>query len=302
MKQGASQRGFTLIELMIGLLLGLLVAAAASAIFLANSRTREATDSLSRVQEGARVAFELIARDVRQAGGHSCGSAEMPIANSLANRDTVWWSTWGTGLIGYGPATASPGLAFGTGAGQRLNGTSAIEIKYASSRDFDSAAQTGTPAQFVLNVPSAVHGLPPVDIVTICSPIGPSGANPGQQGGPLMTIAQVSVPANSSTLTYATATPGNCANNPRFSSVACNATSGAAYVFPAGSRVARYNAVRWYIANNGRGGRSLYRSTITRVNNPTVVNEEMIEGVTDLNITYIQEGATAYVPAASVTN
>jgi type IV pilus assembly protein PilW len=293
--------GFTLIELMIGLLLGVLVIAAAAGIFLTNSRTREATDSLSRVQEGARVAFELIARDLRQAGSHSCGSFEMPVGNSLINREAVWWSTWGGGLRGYGvgqpfdgPLGDPPTSAAVTA---RATGTAAIEIKYASARDFDSAAQTSSPAQFTLNAPAATHGLVDGGLVMICSSIGPLGANPGQQDGPYATIARVAVAGP--VVSYISA--GNCAPTPRFNSTACTAVSGAPYVFPIGSRVARYNAVRWYVGNNDRGGRSLFRQTIT-AGPTTVVREEMIEGVTNLLFEYFQDGGTGYVAAGAVTN
>jgi type IV pilus assembly protein PilW len=301
--------GFTLIELMIGLLLGVLVIAAAAGIFLTNSRTREATDSLSRVQEGARVAFELIARDLRQAGSHSCGSFEMPVGNSLRNREAAtggtspqWWSTWGGGLQGYGIAEATPGLPTSGAATARVAGTAAIDIKYASARDFDSAAQTGSPAQFTLNAPAATHGLVDGGLVMICSSIGPLGANPGQQDGPYATIAQAAVAGSVVSYIGATGVPGNCAPTPRFNSTLCNAVSGAAYVFPIGSRVARYNAVRWYVGNNDRGGSSLFRQTITAGNTPTAVREEMIEGVTDLRLAYFQDGGTAYVGAGAVTN
>jgi type IV pilus assembly protein PilW len=97
-------------------------------------------------------------------------------------------------------------------------------------------------------------------------------------------------------------TPGNCAPTPRFGSILCNPLSGFPYVFPAGSRVARYIPVRWYIGNNDRGGRSLFRQTISNVNNPTQQREEMVEGIRDLTIEYFQDGGTAYVPAVSVTN
>ena len=62
-------RGLSLIELMIALLLGLLVVGGAIGIFTSNRRAYNATESLSRVQENARVAFEMMSRDVREAGG-----------------------------------------------------------------------------------------------------------------------------------------------------------------------------------------------------------------------------------------
>ena len=55
---GASRvRGFSLVELMIALLLGLIVIGSAGSIYLANKRAYPATEVLGRVQESSRVAF-----------------------------------------------------------------------------------------------------------------------------------------------------------------------------------------------------------------------------------------------------
>src|SRR3546814_5610031 len=71
-------RGVTLIELMIALVLGLLVVAAAIGIFLSNKQVFRTSDNLSRMQENARIGFELMARDLRMAGASAC-SREIPI-------------------------------------------------------------------------------------------------------------------------------------------------------------------------------------------------------------------------------
>jgi type IV pilus assembly protein PilW len=85
------QLGFGLIELMIALVLGLLVIGAAFAVFQSNQATYRANEGLNRIQENARVAFELMSRDLRAAGGSACSSAsvmETADANSLLFRDT----------------------------------------------------------------------------------------------------------------------------------------------------------------------------------------------------------------------
>lgn len=68
----ASMAGFGLIELMISLVLGLLVIGAAFAVFQSNQASYRANEGLNRIQEGARVAFEMMSRDVRSAGGSAC--------------------------------------------------------------------------------------------------------------------------------------------------------------------------------------------------------------------------------------
>ncbi len=68
----ASAKGFGLIELMIAMVLGLLVLGAAIAVFQSNLRTFNANDGQNRVQENARVAYELLSTDVRATGSSAC--------------------------------------------------------------------------------------------------------------------------------------------------------------------------------------------------------------------------------------
>ncbi|MDH5835547.1 PilW family protein [Luteimonas kalidii] len=66
--------GFGLTELMIAMVLGLIVIGAAFAIFQTSQTTFRSNEGLSRIQETARAAFELISRDVRAAGGSACSN------------------------------------------------------------------------------------------------------------------------------------------------------------------------------------------------------------------------------------
>jgi len=65
-------QGFSLVEMMIALLLGLIVLGAAFVLFVGNLRTFNSNDGQNRVQENARVAYEMLATDVRSAGTTAC--------------------------------------------------------------------------------------------------------------------------------------------------------------------------------------------------------------------------------------
>ena len=66
------QAGFTLVELMIAMLLGLIVVGAAGSVFLSSQKTYKTTEEMARLQEGGRAAFELMAKDIREAGASPC--------------------------------------------------------------------------------------------------------------------------------------------------------------------------------------------------------------------------------------
>lgn len=63
-----SQRGLTLIELMVALLLGLIFSAAAFQLLFANQRTFELQQTIATLQEDGQMALRYITADIRNAG------------------------------------------------------------------------------------------------------------------------------------------------------------------------------------------------------------------------------------------
>ena len=69
--------GFSMVELMVALTVGLLVLAAVAAVFVNSSKNYKTTDSLARLQENARIAMQVLTNDIRRAGYVGCmGSIE----------------------------------------------------------------------------------------------------------------------------------------------------------------------------------------------------------------------------------
>lgn len=63
-----SQQGFTLVELMISSVIGLLLTTAMLAAFVASTRTYQLQDAMSEVQENGRFAMNVLVKDLRQSG------------------------------------------------------------------------------------------------------------------------------------------------------------------------------------------------------------------------------------------
>lgn len=88
------QAGFGLIELMIAMVLGLLVLGAAVAVFQSNQRTFNANEGQNRIQEGARVAFEMMSRDIRATGGTTCSYLARPdVEHAFTTDETALLTT-----------------------------------------------------------------------------------------------------------------------------------------------------------------------------------------------------------------
>lgn len=70
----ATQRGLSLVEIMVALTIGLIVLAAVSQIFVTSRSTFTLEEGLARVQENGRFAIEFLSQDIRMAGYAGCSS------------------------------------------------------------------------------------------------------------------------------------------------------------------------------------------------------------------------------------
>jgi type IV pilus assembly protein PilW len=281
--------GLSLVELMIAMLLGLLVAGAATTIFMSNRQTYQATDNLGRIQENLRTSFELMARDVREAGGNPCAN-DLPIANVLNNPGGEWWSNFGTGLIGYEAGTAAQGLTTGTAEGQRVAGTDAIELKSAVDSNIRVVVKMPEPSADI--EVSSTAGLDNNDIIMICD------FNQASIMQVTQTPAGLKVQHNSGA-----GAPGNCTKHLGFPVVCTNGTGNSPYLYDQNAIIAAYQAMQWYIGNNVRGGRSLYRRVMrSGAAGPQVGVEEIAEGVTDMQLEYLTRTSGVYNSADMITD
>ncbi len=284
--QWPAQRGVSLVEAMIALALGLLVTLGASTAFTASRQANRATEGLGRMQETARSAFDLMAREVREAGGNPCDSAVAvaSVLNGAQGATPSWWADWDNPLQGFEGNVSFPGAAFGTGVGQRVAGTDAVLAKYASDLS-DLNVVTHTPGTMTITVNNSPHRLQAGELLFVCN---------YSQGS----IAQASsVSANTIVHDVSAASAGNCSTGLGVPT-ACAPAAPNVFTYLPGSKVARFVASGWYIGNNGRadtGGRSLYRATRTGV-------EEVAEGVNDMQVTYLSSGAALYVDASAITD
>lgn len=312
--------GVTLVELMIAMVLGLVVAGAAIGVFLATRQTYAATESMGRLQENARVAFELMGRDLREAGSDSCGTDLADAVNVIRSPTTRWYTDFAGGIRGYAGGAAFADAAFGTGAGQRVAGTGAIQMLSAQSDGTTilyDAAGAANPASMKLN--SKDHGFAAGDLAVACDAMHAA-------------IFQVTNATSGSSATIVhnsatgVATPGNCTKG-LGSPLDCSSTNGSNYQFGCAyggtdatkdckdgdnqwaAYLAHLQAARWYVGCNGRAdcsqpaGRSLFRTRVTSKGGvPTITNDEIVDGVTDLSATYLESGGTAYVAASAVAD
>jgi type IV pilus assembly protein PilW len=280
--------GFSLIELMIAMLLGLIVIGGVISVFVANQQTYRTNQALGDVQDGARVAFEMMARDIRNAGLTGCdsstsGNITSVLKNSPSNGGTAWWANWNNALIGFGSGTgADPAPAAATPA---VAGNDSLELIGAADAGLSVLSHSTTTTTFTLNEVGA--DMQVGDAMVVCDPQFAA------------VFQSTSFDKTAKTLGYTTATsnPGNFSN--------ILASTGIPYTFGANAMIAKLTAVDWYIgATPGiAGGLSLYRVQLDNsAGKLSTTTNEMVRNVTAMQIKYLQSGNAAFGAASTITN
>ncbi|MET3651411.1 PilW family protein [Dyella japonica] len=280
----ANVRGFTLIELMVAMLLGLVVIAGVGSVFLSNQRVYRTNRALSEVQDNSRTAFEMLARDIRNAGLTACSNSSR-VSNVLnagpVNGGTTWWADWNNAVRGY--AGNDSNVPTGTGEGDRVAGTPSVQLIGGDEASFSVATHTPSTATFTLNESNPDLNAKGVYIVCDFDHAAIFKASSFNNGA--------------KTLGHAT-TGGNCSAGLGYPTV-CTGTANT-YTFGTNSLITQLNASDWYVGKNPAGGTSLYR--LAR-NGDIFERQEMVRGVTSMALAYHQPGlADQFVAAGDVTN
>ena len=159
-----SQRGLTLVELLVAMLLGVVLIAGILKVFAGNRVTYEFTDGLARIQENARFSLEHIGFEARMAGYKGC-LANVAVFNNL-NAPNTFRDDIENGVFGH-----------------NANGTGAAEVFTATA--MDPAASTN-PALWTPALPPELTGLviPGSDVLIVRSISGPANTMAAPFGTP----------------------------------------------------------------------------------------------------------------------
>lgn len=99
-------RGFSLIELMVAITVGLILIAIIAQIYLSSKQTYRSQDDLSRMQEEGRYAIEMLSRYARLAGYHPDPKQDMATAFPATSYPIEGSTTGSLTLRHYGSGTA----------------------------------------------------------------------------------------------------------------------------------------------------------------------------------------------------
>ncbi len=278
--------GFTLVELMISMVLGLLVIAGVGSVFLANKDAYRTNEALSQVQDAARTSFEFLAREARQAGSSPCGTNN--IQSVLNDGDSMldglpadlrlvdgWDDATSVDRDGF-PASGAGAPVGGNIAGGGGGGA----LRLASAKDAGLTLADTSARRTTIDLAAGTGTAAPGDILLICD----------VDQGAIFQVTGVS--SNQIELDGSGVTPGN-------STTSLNAGSGGTNYSPTSYLAIPENYI-WYVGVNPAGGRSLYRWGLG--SSSTSDPQEMVRGVWGMQVQYHEGNNPSFTNWGGVTD
>ncbi|GGK61661.1 PilW family protein [Amphritea balenae] len=266
-----NQRGLSLVELMIAMVIGLMLTAAVLQVFVSSRVSYSMQTGLAQLQENGRFALEFLSRDIRQLGFQGCS-----VENSLANVVND-----GSGVDPFinlsrpldGQDNIGNAVAFN--GRNAISGSDVMHIKYAeASGACRIESHSSSNSRLSCEGP---HSFSQGDVL-IASDCGHSA---------IFQKSNLDVAGANKLIFHASdkGKPGNCV--PGLGGPVTCSGSGKGYSFTPGSLVQRLLSFRYFIALNNFGRPALYRQgiIITGAKFGTG-NQELVEGVEDMQILY----------------
>lgn len=275
---------------MVAMAIGLVLMAVIGYAYQSSSQVFRTIEAASRLQEGARFAFEEMGNNVRMAGFAGCAYQN---ASNAMNNGADWdKDLFGQPLIGYEDSVNTFPTPTGYPAAIRptvLRGDALTVLRGESPSCPNSTQElvvnnhNAPSAQFDL---TGTHCIQPGTVLVVCDF---SHAAVFQMTGP----TNNNNTAQNIVHNTGTETPGNCSKYLGVPSTANDCSTNQAYTFAAGSRVLTLKSVIYFIRNNPFGEPSLYRQRLAESGGTTTA-EELIEGVENMQILYgVDTSATA---------
>jgi type IV pilus assembly protein PilW len=139
-----AQKGLTLIELMVALVIGLVISFAATVVYLATSTSTRVTQSVSDLGETGQLALELLGREIRKAGFYPAqfSTSGQPLTSgSFSNTKDSTNAIFNAGVFGCDGATYNPSSK---ACNTKVSGVpDSLVINYMATADFGDSAVMG---------------------------------------------------------------------------------------------------------------------------------------------------------------
>lgn len=282
----ARARGLSLVELLVAITIGAILLAGAVMLFINNRDTYRTTNDLSRLQETARFAVDMMTKDIRMAGYFGCiENVENVVSNVGPGTGELWDINMNPGFgaivppiegfddsditTGWLPSTfAEPATATNDGDGITLRYLSGSLVDNLPTPPVGACTGNCTPDYEVTTKPTTVGATTTVSIDATND--FAAGNLVGMSNCRASDVFQIATVPNATQIT--TNNPINGVYDPL------------AQEFP---MLARYVGVRYFVAPSINGtGPALFRTQISDTALTETAPQELFEGVESLQFQY----------------
>lgn len=289
-----SQKGISLVELMISITIGLILMTGVVQLFLSSRTTFSTQQALARVQESGRLAMEFLAQDIRMAGYMGCMSRNMNFTNTLNNANDLAYN-FEVGIEGLDNVGATLPTGYPTNI---VAGTDVLVVRSANGNGVDVTKNNNSSQLFAENTgveascdagEDSFSGLCENDILVVsdCTKARVFQVTNLQTTSGTVELNVVHSGDN-------TAVPGNAISS-------WGGNSNPEENFGPDSEIIKMNTSLYYVRNNATTGQpSLWQ----QINGGTA--QELLEGVENMQLLYGRDTSGDGVPdnyetAAAVT-
>lgn len=308
-RSALGQRGVTLVELMVAMLLGLLLTAGAIQVFVGNRVAYTFNQGLARLQENGRFAIDTLSFRTRMAGYYGCLS-EVAVTNNLAGGPGSLAFDFAEGLFGYEAKGTAPGNTFAAGDVNPANADDASDWTETLHTDLENDVIPGSDVLVIRNVSASAHSL--VSPYTSSTHVFAAAATGDYAVGEIAIVSDCQkasvfqitsvAPASGGIQlghTAAGVSPGNSATG---------ASWGSDQAYGDAAELLRAETWIYYVGASAGGPPALYQRRLS-LSGTTVslVDDELVDGVETMQVLYgidsDGDGAVdAYQTAGAVTD
>ena len=261
-KKNILQSGFTVVELMIGLLLSLMLMIGVVQVYMGSKTTYRVTEGLSRLQENTRSSAEMLAKDIRMAGYIPCSQPQN--SASIINANDWWAQIFEQPIRGFEGEINAVGFPAEI-IDEVAPGTDALVVvrsgnKVAGVKLFDQVNN-----QFILQRAVEPGWVDDGSLMVVCDSTNARLFQASAINTSSVTVADIG----------AAPSPGNAGSIARD--------------FGSDAQLANYSAVIYYIRNSSNGdGFSLYRSylNVNGAGDNVPLSEELAAGIENMQLLY----------------
>ncbi len=289
-------RGFSLVELMVAITLGLIITAAVVTVFSSTRSTYQLDEGLARLQENARFAMETITRETRQAAAMGCkrwredvsgsGVKERPF-NNLNGATGGGAYDFSEMLLGFEASNTAPGDTRSYSGGFPANSTG--DWTPALNTALVAGAMPGSDILVVRRISSAPARLAGAFVTDDTVFLEAAAANRFKKDDVVMvydcakaSIFQVTSVVNGTELKHdSSGSPGNACTN-WFTGAAppCKFGGSEAQAYDQSAEAASVQTSAFYVARGASGMPALFQATYPGG------AQELVEGVENMQILY----------------